>query len=330
MSDDVLVWDYEVRSILRRHLGPDHLRRYHEATELSPNEQQDLQASTAALGRALVEMRASSQAVQKKMVVPSGGLSDAWWFRTAGAAFITAIIGAIIALAVNQFGVDVPSPDGVPSLEAGDAPSFTSASNSSFGTVQNIVEDPGKVVELTPTVEPTPISSPTPTPDLPDSQKPVINPPPDPDEDQPDDEAEGHFLDGVTALTDGDFPAAVKAFEAAIETEPGFVRAYYNLGIAYENLGTEEANQAAIKSYTAAIELWNSLDSDGDGLLFEAKLGRGLLLVSFSTDEQAICSGRTDLLEYLERGDVSPRNLEAVNKALAGIEVDCVGIEKIS
>ena len=84
-----------------------------------------------------------------------------------------------------------------------------------------------------------------------------------------------------------------------------------------------------MENYTAAIELWNSLESDGDGLLFEAKLARGLLLVNFSTDKQAICLGRSDLLEYLERGDPNQRNTEAVNKALAGIEVACEEVEEI-
>ncbi len=77
--------------------------------------------------------------------------------------------------------------------------------------------------------------------------------------------------------------------------------------------------------------MWNSLESDGDGLLFEAKLGRGLLLVNFFTDDQAaVCLGRSDLLEYLEGGDVSQRNTEAVNKALAGIKVDCEKLIEIS
>ena len=322
LDHEVLIWDYEVRSILRRHLSEDHLERYQKATALDAKRQQHVQASKAALRRALREINVNVEAVQKKTVRPSGGLSDTLLFRTA----VTALVVASIGLLFDQVII--------PSVTADEGPNTTDRSDPTFGTVQNIVEDPGKVVELTPTVEPTPTSSPTPTPDLPDSQKPVINPPPDPDEDQPDDEAEGNFLDGVTALTNGDFPAAVDAFKAAIATEPGFVRAYYNLAVAYDGIGTDEANQAAVKNYTAAIELWNSLESDGDGLLFEAMLGRGLLLVSFSTDQQAdqqaICDGKSDLVEYLERGDVNQRNADAAETALAGIKVDCVEIKKTS
>ncbi|GAF74074.1 unnamed protein product [marine sediment metagenome] len=156
----------------------------------------------------------------------------------------------------------------------------------------------------------------------------MIDIPAEPEEAQPADEAEKPFATGVAALEAEDFGSAVNEFSAATEIEPGFVRAYYNLAVAHANMATEEDNQAAVDNYTAAIELWNSLDSDGDGLLFEAKLARGLLLVSFSTDKQAICLGRSDLLEYLEHGDPSQRNTEAVNKALAGIEVACEEVEE--
>jgi hypothetical protein len=322
---EVLVWDHEVRSILERHLTPHHLSRYHDETRLDARHQKDRDRSRKTLETAKYEIEASIEAVKRKTVVPAGGLSDAWWFRTGAAGFIL----AGIALLMNQIVI--------PSLPAGNGPSVTTASDPSFGTVQKIVEDPGKVVEVTPMPEPTPsptpipTGTPTPTPTavLPVSEEPVIDIPPEPEEDQPTDEAEERFKAGVDALEAENFKLAVKEFEAAIEAEPGFVRAYYNLAVAYANMDTEEDNQAAVDNYTAAIELWNSLDSDGDGLLFEAKLARGLLLVTFSTEKQAICLGRSDLLEYLERGDPSQRNTEAVNKALAGIEVACEEVEEI-
>lgn len=337
LHDDILTWDYEVRSILRRHLEPDHLRRYIRATALGAAKEQKEWSTKAALRRAWREINTSIQAVKKKTFVPTGGLSDAWWFRATVVAFITpaaaAIVGMVTLLII------------VPSLPAGNGPSVTTASDPSFGTVQKIVEDPGKVVEVTPTPTPsppptpiptetptpTPSPSPTPTPTavLPLPEEPAIDIPPEPEEDQPADEAEDHFVAGVAALEAEDFGGAVNEFSAAIEIEPGFVRAYYNLAVAHASRVTEEDNQAAVENYTKAIELWNSLDSDGDGLLFEAKLARGLLLVSLSTDKQAICLGRSDLLEYLERGDPSQRNTEAVNKALAGIEVACEEVEEI-
>ena len=120
-----------------------------------------------------------------------------------------------------------------------------------------------------------------------------------------------------------DFATAVEEFEAAVEIEPGFVRAYYNLGLAYEGRAMPDDMRAAVESYTAAIDLWNSLEVDGDGLLFQAKLARGLLLVSFAPERGDICLGRLDLLDVLERGDPSSRNEEAINRALAQIEIDC-------
>ncbi len=313
LDRDVLAWDYEVRSILRKHLGPDHLNRYDRKTSLeTPQEEDDVEASAEALKRAQHEIRASAWALRSKTIVPRGGLSEVWWFRAAVIALMGPSAAGLIALIVTFSGVT-----------AGGGPSLEKSSNPTFGTVQNIVEDPGKVVEITPTPSPTPAALPTPTPDLPDPQEPVINPPADPEEDQPEDKAEMYFLEGVAALDDGDFQAAVDAFEAAIDTEQGFVRAYYNLAVAYENIGTEESVQKAVEAYSAAIELWVSLESDGHGLLFEAKLGRGLLRVTFSSDPQEICLGRSDLLDYLERGDPSERNTEAVQKALAGIEEKC-------
>lgn len=336
LHDDTLTWDYEVRSILRRHLGPDHLRRYIRATALRAVTEKDTEASARALEAGLNEIKTSIQAVKKKTFVPTGGLSDAWWFRATVVAFITATASTIVGIVTLLIIV--------PSLPAGNGPSVTTASDPSFGTVQKIVEDPGKVVEVTPTrtpspsptpiptetPTPTPSPSPTPTPTavLPLSEEPAIGIPAEPEEDQPTPEAEGYFVAGVEALEVEDFGSAINEFSAAIEIEPGFVRAYYNLAVAHASRVTEEDNQAAVENYTKAIELWNSLDSDGDGLLFEAKLARGLLLVSFSTDKQAICLGRSDLLEYLERGDPSQRNTEAVNKALAGIEVACEEVEE--
>ncbi len=308
LDPEVLIWDYEVRSILRRHLGPDHLTRYERATALSLADEADPKVSTNALHHALFEIRANIQAVQRKTIRPSGGWSDAWWLRTAEATLITASVGIIVGLVVSISGVT-----------AGSGPSKMETVNTTSGTTQNIVEDPGKVVQISPVPAPTPAETP-----LPVSEEPVIDIPANPEEDQPIETSEIQFAKGVAALQVGNFELAVEKFEAAIETEPGFVRAYYNLAVAYDNIGTEEANRSAVDNYTAAIELWNSLESDGDGLLFEAKLGRGLLLVNFFTDDQAaVCLGRSDLLEYLEGGDVSQRNTEAVNKALAGIEVDC-------
>lgn len=313
MDHEVLIWDSEVRSILGRHLGPDHLARYQRVTALKPEEEEEIVPSATALERAQREILANIAAVQMKPVIPRGGLSDAWWFRTAVTAFVVASIGLLFDQVI------------IPRATAGGGPSVMEKSNATSGTTQNIVEDPGKVVEISPIPAPTPAETP-----LAVSEEPVIDIPAEPEEDQPIGPAEDNFLAGVTALEAGNFEVAVDKFGAAIEDEPGFVRAYYNLAVAYDNIGTEEANRAAVENYTAAIELWNSLESDGDGLLFEAKLGRGLLLVSFSTDEQAICLGRSDLLEYLERGDVSQRNTEAVNKALAGVEVDCKAVEEIS
>lgn len=329
LDDATLTWDYEVRSILRRHLGPDHLRRYIRATALRAVTEKDTEASARALKAGLNEIKTSIQAVKKKTFVPTGGLFDAWWVRVTVGAFITATASTIVGIVTLLIIV--------PSLPAGNGPSLGTASDPSFGTVQKIVEDPGKVVEVTPMPEPipsptpVPTGTPTPTPTavLPVSEEPVIDIPPEPEEDQPADEAEDRFVAGVATLEAEEFGGAVNEFSAAIEIEPGFVRAYYNLAVAHANMATEEDNQAAVENYTKAIELWNSLDSDGDGLLFEAKLARGLLLVSFSTDKQAICLGRSDLLDYVEHGDPSQRNTEAVNKALAGIEVACEEVEEI-
>lgn len=314
LDRDVLTWDYEVRSILRKHLGPDHLQRYELKTTLDASREDDIIASAEALKRAQHEIQVSAWALHSKTIVPRGGVSDAWWFRAAVPALTGASAAALIGLIITFSGVT-----------AGDGPSKMETVNTTSGTTQNIVEDPGKVVQISPVPAPTPAETP-----LPVSEEPVIDIPANPEEDQPIETSEIQFAKGVAALQVGNFELAVEKFEAAIETEPGFVRAYYNLAVAYDNIGTEEANQAAVKNYTAAIELWNSLESNGDGLLFEAKLGRGLLLVSFFTDEQAICLGRSDLREYLERGDVSQRNTEAVNKALAGIEVDCEKLIEIS
>ena len=318
----VLAWDYDVRSVLRRHLTDDHLARYAKATGLEPNDQEDVPASMAALRRGLDEIGASIQAVQRKRVIPRGGLFDMWWFRALLTSLMPSgvvVVGLIVVLTNIVTG--------------GGDPNKIETSNTTSGITQNIVEDPGKVVQVptpAPAETPPPGATPTPTPDLPVSGEPVINIPPEPEEDQPIDTSEIHFVNGVAALQVGNFQLAVEKFDAAIQAEPGFVRAYYNLAIAYDNIGTEEANQAAVENYTAAIELWNSLDSDGDGLLLETKLGRGLLLVNFFTDERAVCLGKSDLLEYLERGDVSQRNLDAVNKALAGIVVDCQAVTEIS
>ena len=65
--------------------------------------EEDREASVRALCRAWREIKTSIQAVKKKTFVPTGGLSDAWWFRTGAAGFIL----AGIALLMNQ--IVIPS-----------------------------------------------------------------------------------------------------------------------------------------------------------------------------------------------------------------------------
>ncbi|GAG50568.1 unnamed protein product, partial [marine sediment metagenome] len=141
-------WDYEVRSILRRHLQPDHLRRYIRATALRAATEKHKRASARALGAGLKEINTSIQAVKKETFVPISRPFDAWWVRATVVAFITpaaaVIVGMVTLLII------------VPNLPAGNGPSLGTASDPSFGTVQKIVEDPGKVVEVTPMPEPTP------------------------------------------------------------------------------------------------------------------------------------------------------------------------------
>lgn len=325
LDHDVLAWDYEVRSILRKHLGPDHLRRYERKTTLEAPQEDDVDASAEALKRAQHEIRASAWALHRETIVPRGGLSDVWWFR----ALVTGLMpsGALLVALIVA----------LTDVTAGGGPSLTESSNATFGTTQNVVQDPGEVVvEISPVPSPTPAgtpepgTTPTPTPILPVSEQPAIDIPAEPQKDQPTHEAEAFFEAGVAALEAANFELAKEGFEDAIDAEPGFVRAYYNLAVTYDNIDSEEADQAAVDNYTAAIDLWNSLESDGDGLLFEAKLARGLILVSYSTDKQAICLGRSDLLDYLERGDPSSRNAEAVEKALASIDVQCEQAEEVS
>lgn len=329
---DVLEWDFYVRALFRRYLGPHHLEKYVSSTALSAEDATDPTKSAEALKRGRDLIDAAIQAIRKRTGILTGGISHAWWFRAIADGFVTTLFGALatfVFLVVN-------------SCVLGDGIDTAAVSEPKYGTEKEIFTESGEVVEevapLTPTSTPTPIFTPTPgpTPAITPSPTPVVSVPegppldipPEPEEDEPVSDAEKHFNDGVDALEREDFETAVMEFEAAVEIEPGFVRAYYNLALAHERLGTPEDVQAAVQNYTKAIDLWNSLGEDNGGLLFQAKLSRGLLLVDFATERADICLGRLDLLEFLERGDPSPRNEEAANKALAQIEVDCENTEE--
>ena len=308
---DVLEWDFHVRSLFRRYLGPDHLQKFARATRLGEAQASDASASAEAFNRAKRQIEVTIEAIQKRTGILTGGWVHGWAPRVIIQAFATAVIAGLVTLgftAVNTW------------VQAG-AVGTSGTTDPTSGTEREIVTDAGVAVEVvTPTAGPGPTT--TPAVSIPD--EPPVNIPHDPEEDDLAVRAEKRFSAGVEALEKGDFKTAAMQFQAAVEIELGFVRAYYNLGLAHEGLGTIEDRGTAVRNYTTAIDLWNSLGQDDDGLLFQAKLSRGLLLVNFGIEQEDICRGRRDLLDFLESGEPSPRNKEAVDDALAKADIVCV------
>ena len=311
----VLEWDFHVRALFRRYLGPDHLEKYVASIALGEAEARNIENSSQAFERAKEQIEVTINAIQRRSGIVTGGLLHGWLGRT----IVNALVLAVITSSVFFNLIEL-----IPGV-AEEVPT-TAGTNPKSNAVQDIVTDEGDAVEVAPTATLGPGTTPTvpstpPIVSLP--AEPPLDIPPEPEQHEPASAAGQHFSAGVEALEQQDFAIAVKEFEAAVGIEPGFVRAYYNLGLAYEGRDMPDDMRAAVESYTAAIDLWNSLGVDGDGLLFQAKLGRGLLLVSFASERGDVCLGRLDLLDVLERGDPSPRNEEAINIALAQIEINC-------
>ena len=309
----VLEWDFGVRSLLRQYLGPEALEGFARASSLDLKAANDPAASAEALNRARDSLRATITAMEERTGIFIGGFTRAWLFR----ATLEGAIGIPIALLVLWLAITFGLQGGDPSKD----------SFAADGVEKEFVKDRGKAVEVAPTSTigsgPTPTVPATPLPTVSLPEQPPLDIPAEPEERDPTSAAETLFDAGVVALERREFLTAVAKFEAAVEREPGFVRAYYNLGVAYEGRAMPDDMRAAVESYTAAIDLWNSLGVDGDGLLFQAKLARGLLLVSFSLERGDVCLGRLDLLDVLDRGEPSARNQEAINIALAQLEINC-------
>lgn len=312
----VLEWDFGVRSVLRQYLGPEAMEGFARASSLDLKDASDVDRSAEALKRARDSLTATIRAMDERTGIFIGGFTRAWLFRAATEGGIMVVVLVVGAGLIWLFGF----------RGDGGAPT-TASTNSTFNTKQDLATESGPRVEvaatattgpgLTPTVPSTPLSAVS----LPD--QPPLDIPAEPEVSDPGSAAETLFNAGVEALERQDFQIAVTKFVEAVETAPGFVRAYYNLGVAYEGRAMPDDMRAAVESYTAAIDLWNSLEEEDDGLLFQAKLARGLLLVSFASGREDICLGRLDLLDVLARGEPSPRNEEAINRALAQIEISC-------
>lgn len=69
---------------------------------------------------------------------------------------------------------------------------------------------------------------------------------------------------GGTYLNEGRYDLAVEAFEKAIELEPGYARAYFNMGQALAELGR---HSEAIDAYNRAIELDPALEGVASGFI---------------------------------------------------------------
>lgn len=91
------------------------------------------------------------------------------------------------------------------------------------------------------------------------------------------DDAFSHYNSGVDHLYKGDFEAAQKEFEKALEMKEDFAEAHNNLGYSLRRQG-EEHYDAALEHYNRALEL--------DPELAEAYMYRGVLH-ALSGDEDA-------------------------------------------
>lgn len=325
LDKDVLEWDFHVRSLFRKYLGPDHLQMYASSTRPEPGV-----APATALGNARLLLDATIGAIETRAGIITSSLTRAWLFRFSFERIVGTVLTVIVtAVALALLGF-------IPGLQEQDEPPPAAIDRVS-GAERDIGLESDQVVEVAPAATPGPGPSPTvaATPQLGVSlpeERLLTRISPDPEEENAIFN-EVLFDAGLDALNEGQLVAAVDNFQRAVELEPGYVRAHYNLGFAQESLAALQEQQgddlqaidnrqAAVESYTAAIDLWNSLAVEDDGLLFQAKLGRGLLLVTFG-EGQEICLGRADLLQVLADGSPSPRNEEVITTALVRSEEDC-------
>lgn len=72
--------------------------------------------------------------------------------------------------------------------------------------------------------------------------------------DEPKNDAEAVYNEGVAAMKSGDFSAAVEKFRAAVEAKPDFAEAHNNLAYSLRKHGADHFAEAK-KHYDEAIEL---------------------------------------------------------------------------
>ncbi len=160
-----------------------------------------------------------------------------------------------------------------------------------------------------------------------------------------DKEAQDLFKEGVIAVyeTPPDYETAIEKFRAAIDKDPKFLEAYFNLGMTYERMRKKDkalevyqevlrANPDSLdaKAYVAKIYLAKSRDEDKLGHAARAKelrdKAKGLLDVVLVRDEDNVAANNAMALYWLMLGDldkaaqhvtrvlvIEPRNVSALN-----------------
>jgi Flp pilus assembly protein TadD len=60
---------------------------------------------------------------------------------------------------------------------------------------------------------------------------------------------ESHVVNGLLHSRQGENEQAIQSFEKAVQQEPGYPKAYYQLSIAYKRAGNDQKAEQALETY---------------------------------------------------------------------------------